>query len=198
MIRIKKYTNKIFSSNTFLLWKNGEKDCLIVDCGDTKKLLEDIQQFGLNPVAILLSHAHFDHIYGLNDFLNIFSMTKIYTTDFGYDALLSQKLNLSKYHEIPFELFLPSAIRVIEKDCKLLSISYIDIEIFHVPGHNPSCLAYRIDNFLFTGDAFIPGLNVVTNVPKANKQLAFDNYKKLSILSDGLIVCPGHGNILGL
>lgn len=198
MLRIKKYTNKIFSSNSYLLWKNGGRNCLLVDCGDTKQLISDIQQLDLYPVAILLSHTHFDHIYGLNEFLNFFEMVRIYTTDFGYDALLSQKLNLSKYHQAPFELFNSSSVNVIEKNCNFMNVCNIDIEIMHVPGHNPSCLAYRIDNYLFSGDAFIPGVPVVTNVPKANKLLALENYEKLKKLSNGYVLCPGHGEIKGL
>jgi len=198
MIRIKQYINTIFSSNTYLLWKDKEKDCFLVDCGDTNQLIKEVHKLGLNPIGVFLSHAHFDHIYGLNELLTVFPLVKIYTTKFGHDALLSQKLNLSKYHQTPFELSYPSAIHIIEKNCDFLSVWGSDLKIIHVPGHNPSCLAYFLDKYLFSGDAFIPGHEVVISVPLANKPLALKNYNILKQLSAGYVVCPGHGEIVSL
>lgn len=198
MIRIKQYINSIFSSNAYLICKDKEKDCFLVDCGDTNQLIEDVHQLGLNPVGVFLSHAHFDHIYGLNKLLSVFPLVKIYTTEFGRDALLSQKLNLSKYHQTPFELSYPSSIQIIEKDCDIIPVWGVDVKIIHVSGHNPSCLAYFLDKYLFSGDAFIPGFGVVTTVPKANKTLALKNYKILQQLSAGYVVCPGHGEIVNM
>lgn len=195
MIKIKQYLNKTFSSNSYLLWKNGEKDCVLVDCGDTKQIIADIHNLELNLVSVFLSHSHFDHIYGLNELLSVFPLVKIFTTEFGHEALLSKKLNLSKYYQTSFELYDPSAIYVIETNCNSMPVWDLDMKIIHVPGHNPSCLAYCIDKYLFSGDAFIPGVKVATNLPNADKTLALVNYGKLKQLSTGYVVCPGHGTI---
>ena len=40
------------------------------------------------------------------------------------------------------------------------------------PGHNPSCLCFEVGEYLFTGDSYIPGTKVVTNLPGGNKELA--------------------------
>lgn len=198
MLHVKQYVNSVLSSNAYLLWKDGEQACWLIDCGDTFLVLKDIASLGMSLEGILLTHAHFDHIYGLNDILKIFGQAKVYTTSFGCEALLSDKLNLSKYTGNSFILSERASIQVIEDNSFLMSILGMEVAIYHVPGHNPSCLAYGVGKYLFTGDAYIPEVKVVTNIPRANKEEAKLNYEKLRKLSSDkhLLVCAGHGKIV--
>ena len=80
----------------------------------------------------------------------------------------------------------------------------MDVDVIATPGHSPSCLSYKISSsmgsefhgfkgVLFTGDAFIPGINVFTKFPKANKQLAEKSRTLLSQMeSEGYIIYCGH------
>lgn len=196
MIHIRKYVNKTFSSNSYLIREDGTRDCILVDCGDNPRLIEDIVVAELIPVSVFLTHTHFDHIIGLNEFVSVFPNVKVFTNEFGASALISNKQNLSKYHQDPFEFRYSSTILTITSSCNSIIISSFNIKIEHVPGHNPSCLAYFIDKYLFSGDSFIPGLNVVTNLPNADKKMALDNYKKLRNQSKKFIICPGHGEFV--
>jgi len=49
-----------------------------------------------------------------------------------------------------------------------------------------------VDGRLFTGDAYIPGCKVVTNLPEGDKVLAAASVERILGLSEGLEVCPGH------
>jgi glyoxylase-like metal-dependent hydrolase (beta-lactamase superfamily II) len=49
-----------------------------------------------------------------------------------------------------------------------------------------------IDDAIFTGDAYIPGISVVTNLPKANKELAQQSLHKILALAVGKTIYPGH------
>jgi len=79
---------------------------------------------------------------------------------------------------------------VVEISESPLSVAGIDIEVFETPGHNPSCLTFRIGDALFTGDAFIPGIPTVTRLPGGNRRQAKESVSR--ILSLGGRIYPGH------
>lgn len=191
-LNIRRYINSIFTSNTYLVWLDGNKDGLIVDCGDTELLFKDVINLDLRITAVLLTHAHFDHIYGLNKLLDKFPSVTIYTNKHGYDALLSAKLNMSRYHETPYVLENSKNVRVIEDSS--LMISGMEFHVKETPGHNPSCLTFYTQECIFTGDSYIPGVKVVTNLPRGNKEQALKSLLKISELSCGKIIYPGHGD----
>ena len=104
------------------------------------------------------------------------------------------KWNFSRYHE-EVDMFVfskPENVRVIEKE-GMLDVDNMKLEILFVPGHDPSCLAFHIGNDLYTGDAYIPGVKVVTTFPRSNKQHAADSMVRLQELEhSGLNVKQGH------
>ena len=68
--------------------------------------------------------------------------------------------------------------------------------IYETPGHNPSCLTYLCDDYIFTGDSYIPGIKVVTNLPKGNKIQAQESLNKIQTLIGNRTICPGHGEMV--
>lgn len=168
----------------------------LVDCGDFAKVLDIIR--GKHVIGVLLTHTHSDHIYGLSDLLKTFPDVLIYTNVYGYGALVSPKLNISKYHSEFDDIIIDdrSNVSVISEG------SYMDVlgsklNIYETPGHDPSCLTFKIDNYLFTGDAFIPGIKVFTSFKGGNKNEAQKSSDKiLSLFTPDTVICPGHGNMV--
>ena len=72
----------------------------------------------------------------------------------------------------------------------------ITLNVLATPGHCPSCLTYYTDNYIFTGDSYIPGIKVVTNLPKGNKSQAQESVKKIKGLMENRTICPGHGEMI--
>lgn len=71
--------------------------------------------------------------------------------------------------------------------------SVLSVFVLFTPGHENSCLSFVIDNMLFTGDSYIPGVNVVTILPRSNKEEAAFSLDRLRKLEEsGFIICPGH------
>lgn len=171
--------NSIFNSITYKL------DNILFDPGDEWEGFENVE-------AVLLTHAHFDHIYGLNKVLELNPNSKVYTNDVGRDMLLNAKKNLSHYHESNFVFDYPSQIVIVSNGDEIqLDENHIAKAIF-TPGHNPSCITWIIGNMIFTGDSYIPGIKIVTNLPGGNKQLSKESEQLILRLSRGKTIYPGH------
>lgn len=182
--------NKFFNSITYILPTGKEKDCWLVDCGDVEKIIEQ----GWKVWGVLLTHAHCDHIYGLNKLIEAFPEALVYTNAEGKEGLMNPRWNFSHYHEEveDFVLAHPENVRVIEKEC-IIDLGRMQVAVFFVPGHEPSCLAFRIEDVLYTGDAYIPGVKVVTTFPRSNKQQTAESLARLQQLeTSGLKIMPGH------
>jgi len=180
--------NTFFSSCTYVL--TVDDFLWLVDCGDVEPILPLIK--GKNLKGVLLTHAHYDHIYGLNELLRHFSNTLVYTNECGKDTLLNARKNMSLYHETPFVFEYPENIRIVN-DGDMIELSYgLKAIVKATPGHHPSCLTYIIGDAIFTGDSYIPGTKVVTILPKGNKKLAQDSVEKILLMSEGRIIYPGH------
>ena len=71
----------------------------------------------------------------------------------------------------------------------------ISLDVFETPGHNKSCLTFKVGNSIFTGDAYIPGIKVVTTLPNANKMDAEASKERIAAMAQGFDLYPGHGDI---
>lgn len=71
--------NLIYNSITYILPVGNQRNCWLVDCGDVEKVIEQ----GWNIKGVLLTHVHFDHIYGINNLLEVFPDARIYTNAEG-------------------------------------------------------------------------------------------------------------------
>ena len=180
--------NHVFSSVTYVLYSSCNESVWLVDCGDVEALDASVPVEG-----VLLTHTHFDHIYGLNNLLDRNPDVKIYTNAYGRMALQNPRLNLSHYYpDIPdFVLDNPESIVEIGEESIVDVLGY-DACVKSVPGHDGSCLAFIIEDHLFTGDAYIPGKRVVTNLPRCNKEQALSSEQELKAMSSLYLVMPGH------
>ncbi len=71
----------------------------------------------------------------------------------------------------------------------------IKVKGLTTPGHCPSCVIYCIGDYIFTGDSYLPGVKVVTKLPKGNKKQAFESIEKILHLAEDKTKCPGHGEM---
>jgi len=74
----------------------------------------------------------------------------------------------------------------------LTHVDGVQAKVYHTPGHNPSCLTYEIGDYLFTGDAYIPGVKVVTTLKGGDKAKAAESVERILRLAEGKTVCAGH------
>ena len=189
MLKIDYIVNSFFDSITWLLSETESSLVWLVDCGDINPIVE---RLGNRTIAgVLLTHAHFDHIYGLPELINRFPECKIYTNGIGRDTLANARLNMSLYHETPLTVE-GLQIRICGEGDEISLYQDLAAKVYETPGHHPSCLTFMVCDYLFTGDACIPGTKVVTNLPKGEKNLAQESLGRINRLSKGKTILPGH------
>ncbi len=70
-IRVERFVNSVFSSNTYVVHDEGE--AIVIDLGDVAPVAGYIRANGLSLRAMLLTHTHYDHIYGIRGFMSEFA-----------------------------------------------------------------------------------------------------------------------------
>ena len=96
-IVIKYITNSFFSSRTYWLSDERQNQFWLVDCGDIEEVVKQLPAQS-TIAGVLLTHVHYDHIYGLNMLLLLFPNCVVYTNVFGQKSLMDPKRNFSRYH----------------------------------------------------------------------------------------------------
>lgn len=186
-------TNTVFSSRTYWLTEKDQRDVWLVDCGDIEEVVKRLHKDS-RIVGVLLTHVHFDHIYGLNQLMRLFPDCRVYTNDFGQKSLTDPKRNFSRYHtdveDFVFEY--PESIVVIGEGEKIELFEGVYADVFYTPGHDESCLCYEVGENLFSGDAYIPGIKTVTTFPHSSKKKALESDLRISSMARGMKVYPGH------
>ncbi|MBS4750072.1 MBL fold metallo-hydrolase [Granulicatella sp. zg-ZJ] len=183
----------LLSENVYFVVKDN-KDTLIFDPGaQPEDLLAFIQEHDLNPVAIALTHAHYDHIGALDEVRNVYPVP-VYMHHIEKDFLSNPVLNLSSRHE-------PLSVReadVLFKEMGEVSIEGFDCRIEHVPGHSPGSTVYLFekDGFAIVGDTLFKGGCGRTDLPSSSShaELMEGINKHLMTLPDNTVILSGHGD----
>lgn len=195
MVHIQEIVNSLFTSKTYIIYREGEEKAWLVDIGDIEPVVAFLNEKNLRPEGVFLTHGHFDHIYGINNLIEKYPNCKVYATPYCIECLASPKLNMSKYHESPKSYDGDNVVTIHEGD----EISLFDTEpamrVYETPGHNPGCMTMAFGDMIFTGDAFIPKIKVVTNVPGGDKIKAQESLERILRLSINKIIYPGHGGV---
>lgn len=191
MILVAFFTNRVFNSRTYILSRPDYDYVWLVDCGDADRILELVE--GKIIKGILLTHAHSDHIYGLEAVIERFPAVKVYTNAYGVEALKSPQLNISRYHsEYPdISIDAPDNIHVLSEGDSF-DVFGVPVKVYETLGHDPSCLTYIVGDMAFTGDAYIPGVKVFGGFRRSNRKQAEESVKRILELSSGCQIMPGH------
>jgi glyoxylase-like metal-dependent hydrolase (beta-lactamase superfamily II) len=173
-----------YEVNCSIISENGR--AWIVDPGqEGARIASLLEKKGLEPEAVLLTHAHFDHITGIAELQKLFPGLPVYvhredTVMFGHP-----------FNQMPGEyssIGVPANIRDVEE----LKIC----EVIHTPGHTPGAVCYHFpsDRLLLSGDTLFADSIGRTDFPGGSMSKMTDSLKKLTALPDDTLVVPGHGS----
>lgn len=195
MLLVERFEHPQFTSNTYLLRHSFYNEVYLVDAGYTNPVF-DCLLTNQKIVGVFITHPHYDHIYDINRLIEKYPECRIYCSEESINGLRSDKENLSFYHDNPIIYNGDNIVQIQDKD-RIILFDNIWMDIIHTPGHHPGSLTYLVNPYLFTGDSYIPGYNVVTKLKGGSK---LESDKSIELISkmmiDGTLLCPGHFDIL--
>lgn len=191
---VRQIIHPVFTSNTYILSDESEKYVWLIDVGNFEEVNEILSEDTFVK-GVFITHYHYDHIYGINKLIAKYPNCVVYASNHTIEGLYSEKMNLSFYHESPI-VFEGTLTKEIKGTDEFELFSNCKLEIIETPGHNLGCLTYKIGNYLFTGDSFIPNAPVVTKLKGGNKLVNIDSLIIIhSYINENTVVCSGHGRI---
>lgn len=197
MLHIKSFVFNPFSENTYIIY-NNERRAFIVDPGnfsdaETQQLQNFIRENGLTVQNILLTHAHIDHVLGLQWAHDTYKVP-VMLHEIEKEILDRNPIDANRFGFF-FKPFSGEIKFLNEKE--MISLGEDQLEVFHVPGHSPGSVAYysKESGLTLSGDVLFEGSIGRTDLFKGNhEQLIASVSEKLFTLPDDTKVYSGHGN----
>lgn len=191
MMQVKQIPTGTIEENCYIIYKG--KDALIIDPGDeTSKIKNELEELGVRPLAVLLTHTHFDHIGSLED-IRVDYDIPVYVSPEEQDWLGDPSKNLSAYN--PFEVRANPA-EFTFSPAETISVGPFSLKIVSTPGHSPGGVSFifQEDGFVISGDALFRGSIGRTDLPGSEPEKIVPAIEReLFTLPEDTIVYPGHG-----
>ena len=179
-----------------------ETNCYIADCNNGKAILIDpapdsfskikdtLKKHQLTPIALLLTHSHWDHIADASKVKKEFSIpVYIHPRD-------SENLNHPGSDGLPCWILIQGVApdHLFAAD-ETLFFNSLECRVIETPGHTPGgvCFYFPSENVLFSGDTLFQGTIGNLSFATARPSEMWPSLKKLSLLPPNTIVYPGHG-----
>ena len=177
-------------ANCYIVTVPGTDFALVIDPGEySEKLRVYLQEAGIKKLDyILLTHAHFDHITGVNDLKNEYS-GKIVIHKSDEPFLSDGEKSLSYILRKPFH---PIKADITVSDSDVLGFGGETVQVIHTPGHTPGSVCYKIGDSLFSGDTLFRLSAGRTDFPGGSNIDMKESMYRLKSISENLKVYPGH------
>lgn len=183
------------ATNVYIVYNEDTKECVIIDpAAKAEKIEAFIDEEGLKPVAILLTHAHADHMLALDEIRDRYKV-KAYLGEHDADLIENSEYNAGKYL---FRKDIKTKADVLLKDGEKLELLGHVFEVIETPGHTHGSVCYlvRDEDIIFTGDTLFRNsygrYDLYSGDFEALKTSLRD---KIFTLDDKIIVYPGHMSI---
>ena len=195
-IQLLTIVNRPVSSNCHILYDACSKHCIIVDPGSEEGHYLDgyLIERDLIPDYIILTHEHFDHIWGCGFLVNTYGVPIVCSKKCA-EAIVDSRTNLSLFYENSKAFACPPASIILEDfDYKLNWNSHI-ISFYPALGHSIGGIIFVLDNYLITGDTLIKDIKTVTKLKCGSKEKLAESITQIACMKGrGLLVCAGHGD----
>lgn len=191
-MHIQRLKTGMIEENCYLIY--NDEALLIIDPGEDANMLKNqIEKIQQQPVAILLTHTHYDHIGAVEE-LRHFYQIPVYVSLLEQEWLGDPILNLSglgRHDDIQNIIVSPAEYEFEMKTYRLGNMSF---RVVPTPGHSIGSVSFIFDDFVVSGDALFRGSIGRTDLYSGNlEQLLHSIQTQLFVLPDEFVVYPGHG-----
>ncbi|MBO8455213.1 MAG: MBL fold metallo-hydrolase [Bacteroidetes bacterium] len=196
MVKIKTFYFNPLHECCSVVW-DETLECVIIDPGfytpeERDELLGFIRDNRLRPVKILLTHAHFDHVFGLKECAASLGVPVL------MDPADKGTLASAGYFCTMFGLRTPdTSVETADiHDQDKIRFGNTELEVLSTPGHTPGgvCFYDKADKVLFSGDTLFAGAIGRTDHPGGDYDKLIEGiFSKLMVLDGDVTVIPGHG-----
>lgn len=191
-MKIHKIINQMASENTYIL--EEEQSLIVIDPGSEQMaILKQLRELNKMVVAILLTHAHFDHIMSVDTIKKLYPEAIVYIGSEEEEWLKNPTHNLSQ-GMLAQEIIIDSEVEIYEIG-KNYQLDDFEFTVKSTPGHSVAgvSLVFDIERVVFTGDALFKNTIGRTDFYTGDYQTLIDSVKReLFSLPSDYKVYPGH------
>ena len=177
-------------TNCYIFWADGSDQCAVVDPGDDGQQVANlIQGLKLTPVAILLTHSHFDHVLGIPGLRETWPDLPVYCHPTDIPEEVSETM---------FGMTVPTVTAFGNvtpyNEGDTVAVGPLTVKVIHTPGHTKGSVTLMVEGegVLFTGDTLFRGSMGRTDLPGGSYADLTASLKKLAALPGDYKVYPGH------
>lgn len=189
-LRIDTMVLGMVSTNTYILYNEGESQAVIVDPADhAERILDRCRQLSLIPAAIVLTHGHFDHI-GAAEAICRACPVEVIAGEKEDQLMRDPVLNLSGQFGSGFTA---KASRLV-RDGETFNLLGLTWKVMETPGHTKGSVCYYIaeEEVLLSGDTLFCESYGRTDFPGGSGSQMIRSIGKLLELPEETMVYPGH------
>jgi glyoxylase-like metal-dependent hydrolase (beta-lactamase superfamily II) len=186
-----------FATNCHLVTVPATTACWVVDCGsEPAALILAMEREGLRPEAIILTHAHCDHIAGLDQLRRRAPGVPVYAHEAERGFCSAPERNLSAFLGAPVSVAEPTHWL---RGGEVLTLAGASFRVLHLPGHSPGGIALVHDGEArhapqaIVGDTLFAGSMGRVDFPTSDPEAMRSTLRELMNLPDATVVYPGHG-----
>jgi len=178
-------------TNCYIL--ESDSTAFVIDPGDEpERILRFLRDIKVKPSQIIATHAHFDHVLGVNEIRETLKIPFVIHHD-DLSMLESMQSRVRQF----MGLTVPPPPRVDQflKDRESLTVGHDTLKVLHTPGHSPGSVSLAGRGYVFTGDALFNQSIGRTDLPGGDLDTLIRSITdRLFSLADDTIVYPGHGS----
>jgi len=168
-----------YQTNCYIITVDNKDFIIDPGVGATKWIKQHVK----NPIAILNTHGHFDHVWSNKEVSDLFGL-KIYTPEEDNFMLQKDPYNFG---------MISSCADVLVKPDEEFDFEGVKVKFHFFPGHTPGCSAIEIENTLFSGDFIFNGSIGRTDFEFSNPQSMIESIDKILAWDKNIRIYPGHG-----
>ncbi len=169
-------------TNCYLLMDEETNKGAIIDPGGAgAEIAAAAERMGMTPVAIFLTHGHYDHTGAVPDLRKKYPDIPVYLH--AVDAAMTKKI----------DSLMPDVGETIDYgEGDEISVGNLTVKVYHTPGHSGGSVTLEVGDVLFTGDTLFQGSCGRTDLAGGSPDLMAASLKRLAGMEGDRQVLPGH------